>query len=84
MITPTTGALKIVPTPSLFRFKDVGFKFFDDDKTVYVSPKTFERIGSGDLKSLNYIMLSWKSTDTTIDAVAKDLDERFLNLKTSS
>ena len=65
----------IVPSPALQGFS-MGFQYFDDKNTVYVSPETFRKIADGSIPNLQFVVLAWRSTDKSLYEVASDLKTR--------
>jgi len=66
---------KVIPDAALQGFS-IGFQYFDDKKTVYVSPETFRKIADGSVPNLEFVVLAWKTTSMTLEAVANDLRGR--------
>lgn len=51
----------------------IGIVYFDDRSVVYVSRSVFENIKTGNIKKLEYAVLTYQRAEKDIDAVAREI-----------
>ena len=73
MLSKDGGFVKVTKVPALSGFP-MGFKFFNDDHNVYISPEVYAEIYNGK-KALKYVTLAWRKESITIEEYAKRLVE---------
>lgn len=66
------GYTKFISTPEMEMFP-FGLMFFNDEKTVYVSPKIYEGIHDGSISSVEYAMVFWRKESKTISDLVTDI-----------
>lgn len=66
------GDFKLVELQSMAGFS-IGIKYFDDDKRVFVSPETADKFESGKLDKLDFLTLSYRSTQKDIEEIIKEI-----------
>lgn len=75
MITPHTGGVKVNILESMNGIP-FALKFFDDDKTLYVSRILFEELQQhGPNTKLVYVTMAWRKDSITIEEAIKRLWE---------
>lgn len=78
MKTEKMGLLTFIPVEELTGH-DVGYKYFDNEKYVYVGPEVFDKIKNRTIGNLRFAVLSYRSNQRPIHLIADELNELMKN-----
>ena len=74
-MSETIGLLTFHPIEELSGHS-VGYKYFDDDRNVYVSPEVYTQILNKKINDLRFVIMSYTKKQKPMKSIALEINEK--------